>query len=286
MTRRLCESTSKSERGGERGSSAGRGRRGAMARWMRLGHPEERRDEIGHGHSGRTERRRPHPEATEGPAERRAEHESQPDAGPEPSHPAGALLALGHVGDRGLARREVAGRRPGKDARREEQRQERHRRGEREQHHRRRVAREAEQDHLAATDPVREAPEEGRRHELRERERREQKPDRAGRAAHRLHVEREERDHDPEPDEVEKDRQEDERDDARRAGHVKPPARATAPQGTRRASLARARIPAESCARAPYFSRNALLRHVGRASGLTHRLRVQVTPAEPGHARC
>jgi hypothetical protein len=68
------------------------------------------------------------------------------------------------------------------------------------------VASEAQQHDLAAPDSIGNAPEYGRRQELRKREARQQHAHRARRAAHGLHVQRQKRDDDAESEQIQEDR--------------------------------------------------------------------------------
>ena len=144
-------------------------------------------------------------------------HHSEPDPRPDPPHPLRAVAPVRHVGDRGLASGNIPGRRSGEDPGDEEEREEVPLDRDREEDHRRRVPRQREEDHGPPAEAVRDAAEDRRGDELRERKRSEEEADRLRGPPHRLHVEREERDDDPEPNEIEEDGDEDDEDDARLA---------------------------------------------------------------------
>ena len=77
---------------------------------------------------------------------------------------------------------------------------------------------EAEDQHRPPAVAIREIAEGRRRNELREREDREQQPDGERRCAERLRVERQERDDDAEADEVDENREEDNKQRTRHYG--------------------------------------------------------------------
>jgi hypothetical protein len=112
--------------------------------------------------------------------------------------------------------------------------------------------RQAEHQHRAAAVAVRQIAEGGRRDQLTERERREQEADDDRRRAERLRIERQERDDDPEANEVDQNRQEDDKKRARHeAADILYNSAASMPGEARPAHF----VPIEFPARAPLLSR-------------------------------
>src|SRR5437870_3408361 len=93
-------------------------------------HEEVRTDEIDERERAGPERRRPRSNLGEGTAEEWPQNEPQVDPRSQPSHGFGAILLVGHVRNRRLARGEVSRGGPGENARREEERQIEHVRSE------------------------------------------------------------------------------------------------------------------------------------------------------------
>jgi hypothetical protein len=180
-----------------------------------LRHEKQDAEKIGEGEECCGERRRVRVQVTDRAAEDGAAERHEPVADlPELLRDCGAIGTSRHVGDRGLARGYVQAGGGIRDAREEEQRQPRVLRGDREDHHGDAVAEEAREDDRPPAVAVGEPSEDRRRDRLGERERAEQEADHRRRSAHRLHVERQERDDDPEADHVEEDGDEDEEEDA------------------------------------------------------------------------
>ena len=132
-------------------------------------------------------------------AERRADDEAEPERGAEQAERLGAVLVGRHVGDVGARGRDVAARQAVDDPRGEQ-----HREAVRERQHHEADdgAEQAEDQDRPAAPAVRQIAEQRRGEELAERERREQQADDDRRGAERLRVERQQRDDDPEADEV------------------------------------------------------------------------------------
>ncbi len=134
------------------------------------------------------------------------EGEAESERRADQPHALRPVLGRRHVGDVGLRRRDVRAEKPRAEARNEEKG---HRVREREQRVGRRGSEEAADEHGLASDAVREsAPHRGEK-ELHPREAPEQEPELALARPVGPRIERQERDHDPEPEKVDEDRQED-----------------------------------------------------------------------------
>ncbi len=179
----------------------------------RLRQPEPRHggcDERNRG--GRPDRRRvtdPGQHAADG----RTKDEAKAERRADEAIGAGAIPRIRHIGDVGARGRNVPARQPVDDARGEEQgdavRDRQHDEADD-------SAGKAEYQHRSAAVAVRQIAEGGRRDQLTEREHRKQQTDSERRGAECLGVKRQERDDNPEPDQIDKDCK---KDDAERTRH-------------------------------------------------------------------
>src|SRR5581483_10498145 len=141
-------------------------------------------------------------DATDG----RPEREPGPERGAEQPEQPGPLLLGGDVGDGGLRHRHARAARAVQDPAAEQQPQ---RPGEAGQQAADGGADERQNDHRLAPQPVRQAPGQGRAHQLRDRERGDDEPGRRRRRARVTGVAREDGEQDAEADQVEGDRRPD-----------------------------------------------------------------------------
>ena len=151
----------------------------------------------------------------ENPAERRPEDEAHAEGGADEAHPLGAVLFSRRVGDVRLRRSDVRAAGAGDHARDEQQRE---------------AVRDAEEkvagaargetdeQHRAAADPIGEPPPHRREEELHDRVDADDRADRHAAGAVLARIERQERDHHPEADQIDEDR--DEEYEERGAAHA------------------------------------------------------------------
>ena len=151
------------------------------------------------------QRRRAGIRAGEQPADRRAEGEAQAEGRADHAHALGAVLLGGDVGDIGLRRRDIAGPGPRQQPRREQHPE---RIGETEPEIREHRAGQADQQHRPAADPVREPAPDRRSEELREGIARHHRRHLEWRGREFQRVVRQQRDHDPEADQIDEDDEE------------------------------------------------------------------------------
>ena len=180
---------------------------GAVLGLERLRQQEPRGDEVRERQRRREERRRRVPEPAQEAADGRPEDEAQPERRADHAHALRAVLGRRDVGDDGLRRRDVRAGDAGEDARGEQRRAALLASPNAEI----RQARSEQADRMIGRRPIRSdsRPQIGREDELHQRERRREHPHREGVRAERLRVERQQRDDDPEAQQVDEDRDED-----------------------------------------------------------------------------
>ena len=145
-------------------------------------------------------------EPREDPTQSGPENETEAECSTNQSVCARAILGLGDVGDIGACRRDIAARQAVDDPGQE---QHRDAVGHRKHHEANDCTQQAEDQDRAAAVPIRPVAEHRRGQQLADREHREQQADDERRRAKRLGIERQQRDDDPEADQVDEDGQKD-----------------------------------------------------------------------------
>ena len=178
----------------------------------RLGQPEPGEHRRRDGNRRRRPDRRRVADVREERAERGPDDEAEAERRTEDAERLRAVALGRDVGDIGPRRRDVATREPVDDPRREQHHEAVRQRQHDEADHR---AEQAEDEHRSPSVAIGHVAEQRRRDELAERERREEQADHERRRAERLGIEGQQRDDDPEADEIDEDREEDDEEGAR-----------------------------------------------------------------------
>ena len=175
--------------------------------------------------------------------DRRADDEADAERGAEQAEQAGPLVRLGDVGDRGLGDRH---RRAADAVDDPTEREQPDGAGEAGDEAADRRPAEGEEEHRLAAPPVREAAEDRRADHLRDRERRHDQPDHGRGDVEVLGVAREERQDDPEADQVDGDRRPDGAEPRRQRATFSPTGATAAGHGRRQSSVPAHHVDPES----------------------------------------
>ena len=167
-----------------------------------LRQPQPRHQRRRDGHRRRHPDRRGIADVRKRPAERGTDDESETEGRPKEAVALARSCSLRDVGDVGARRRDVPARQTVHDARRKEHREAL---GQRQHHEAHGRADQAEDEHRPAAPAIRQIAEERRGDQLREGKRREEQTDGGGDAPKLLGIERQERNDDPEADQIDED---------------------------------------------------------------------------------